>query len=268
VSKTSAKGRTAGGFDPPLVKGYDGRYYFALRARDGYGSTSTMYVPADTIGYDLAYFDERGKRHWLTIGRDDLADPGEVEGRFVKFRPFKHALTFEARYRGRTIYVPVPGGWHRDPEDHYGRYVFAIRAAEYEPDERYVKNYKLDLFLSGQTYHYKTHKELFGGSGLEALMIFAGLVLLAGWWFTIWGLIIVVSWSYLGYYSSLTWIVLLIASMTIGATVWAVYNAHQGKSPYHLDRAPDVTSPGERAARHGDKGAQPRREDEPPSYLG
>ena len=268
MSKTSVEGRAAGGFDPPLVRGYDGRYYFALRGRDPYGGTGTLYVPADVRGRELSYFDERGKRRRMRIGRDDLADPREVEGRFVKFKPFKHALTFEARYRGRTIYVPVPGGWHQDPEDHYGRYVFAIRAAEDEPDDRFMKNYRLDLFLSGQTYRYKTHKELFGGSGFNALVIFVGLMLLAGWWFTIWGLIMVVSWSYLGYYSSVTWIVLLIASMTIGATVWAVYDAHQGKSPYHLDHVPDVRSLWESAAHRGGRGAQPRREDEPPNYLG
>jgi hypothetical protein len=272
MSKTTVEERAAGGFDPPLVRGYDGKYYFALRGRDPYGGTGTLYVPADVRGRELSYFDERGKHHWMRIGRDDLADPKEVEDRFVKFRPFKHALTFEARYRGRTIYVPVPGGWHQDPEDHYGRYVFAIRAAEDEPDDRYMKNYKLDLFLSGQTYRYKTHKEMTGGTGSGALVVLGGLALLFGWLITFWGLVAIVSSYSQGYYSSVSpsviWLVGLVAPITIGVTVWLAYVWHQGKSPYHLDRVPDVRSLWERTTSRGGRGAQPRREDEPPNYLG
>ncbi|MFP3138304.1 MAG: hypothetical protein RXS42_08855 [Nitrososphaeria archaeon] len=272
MSKTTVEGRAAGGFDPPLVRGYDGRYYFALRGRDPYGGTGTLYVPADVRGRELSYFDERGKHHWMRIGRDDLADPKEVEGRFVKFRPFKHALTFEARYRGRTIYVPVPGGWHQDPEDHYGRWVFAIRAAEDEPDERFMKNYKLDLFLSGQTYRYKTHKEMTGRAGEGVLGALGGLALLFGWVFTFWVLVEIISSYSQGYYLNVSpsdiWPVVFVVTITIGATVWLAYVWHQGKSPYHLDRVPDVRSFWERTTSRGGRGAPPRREDEPPNYLG
>jgi hypothetical protein len=273
VSKTSVEGRAAGGFDPPLVRGYDGRYYFALRGRDPYGGTGTLYVPADVRGRELSYFDERGKRRRMRIGRDDLADPREVEGRFVKFRPFKHALTFEARYRGRTIYVPVPGGWHQDPEDHYGRWVFAIRAAEDEPDDRYMKNYKLDLFLSGQTYRYKTHKEVAGSSWVIVLAFLMFLAFIFGWITTIYtiGTIMFYPNNYMIYFGNSVGnlaLLLIISIATIGATVGLAYVWHQGKSPYHLDRVPDVRSLWERTTSRGDRGAQPRHEDEPPNYLG
>ncbi|MFP3138083.1 MAG: hypothetical protein RXS42_07680 [Nitrososphaeria archaeon] len=273
MSMSSVEGTTAGGFDPPLVRGYDGKYYFALRGRDPYGGTGTLYVPADVRGRELSYFDERGKHHWMRIGRDDLADPREVEGRFVKFKPFKHALTFEARYRGRTIYVPVPGGWYQDPEDHYGRWVFAIRAAEDEPDDRYMKNYKLDLFLSGQTYRYKTHKEMTGRAGEGVLAALAGLAFIFGWIATIItiGTIMFYPNNYMIYFGNSVGNLaplLIISIATIGATVWLAYVWHQGKSPYHLDRVPDVRSLWESAARRGGKGAPPRREDEPPNYLG
>ncbi len=270
MSETSAKGRAAGGFDPPLVRGYDGRYYFALRGRDPYGGTGTLYVPADVRGRELSYFDERGKHHWMRIGRDDLADPREVEGRFVKFRPFKHALTFEARYRGQTIYVPVPGRWYQDPEDHYGRWVFAIRAAEDEPDERFLKNYKLDLFLSGQTYRYKTQKELTGGTGSGALGVLAALGGFALLWFAFWGGIL----SLIGIMAgdtpppAILALVTLAVSAVIGLITWGIYSWHREKSPYYLNHVPDVRSLWESAARRGGRGAPPRREDEPPSYLG
>ena len=268
MSKTTVEGRAAGGFDPPLVRGYDGRYYFTLRGRDPYGGTGTLYVPADVRGRELSYFDERGKHHWMRIGRDDLADPREVEGRFVKFRPFKHALTFEARYRGRTIYVPVPGGWHQDPEDHYGRWVFAIRAAEDEPDDRFMKNYKLDLFLDGQTYRYKTHKEMTGGAGSGALAVLAGLAFFVGWALTITTIAMAIAGATALDNIGTASLMGLISVATIGATVWLAYVWHQGKSPYHLDRVPDVRSLWESAAHRGGRGAPPRREDEPPSYLG
>jgi len=272
MSKSSVEGRAAGGFDPPLVRGYDGRYYFALMGRDPYGGIGTLYVPADVRDGELSYFDERGKHHWMLIRRDDLADPREVEGRFVKFRPFKHALAFEARYRERTIYVPVPGGWYQDPEDHYGRWVFAIRAAEDEPDDRYMKNYKLDLFLSGQTYHYKTKKEMTGSSWFIVPAFLGFLALIFGWAATIFtiGTIMYYPNNYMIYFGNSVGNLaplLIISIATIGATVWLAYVWHQGKSPYHLDRVPDVRSLWERAARRGDGGARPRREDEPPSYI-
>jgi|GEM_PF-6492585 len=270
MSMSSVEGTTAGGFDPPLVRGYDGKYYFALRGRDPYGGTGTLYVPADVRGRELSYFDERGKHHWMRIGRDDLADPREVEGRFVKFRPFKHTLAFEARYRGRTIYVPVPGGWYQDPEDHYGRYVFAIRAAEDEPDDRYMKNYKLDLFLSGQTYRYKTYKELTGGTGSGALAVLAGIAGFLLFMFTVGGIIVTLIGLTAGEVPPPPILALigLATSVTIGLITWGIYSWHQEKSPYYLNHVPDVRSLWESAARRGGRGAPLRHEDEPPSYLG
>jgi len=261
----------AGGFDPPLVRGYDGRYYFALRASDIYG-TDTLYVPADERDGEMAYLDARGKRHRSLIRREDLADPGSAVGRFVKFRAFGHALTFEARYRGQTVYIPVPGRWYRDEEDHYGRWVFTVRAAEGEPDSRFLKNYKLDMFLRGQTYHYKTQKELTGGAWGGALALLGGLAFIVGWLTTIGGLIAIVSAYSQGYYSSVSpsiiWFVALVAPILIGVTIWLVHAWFQWKSPYHIDSVPDVTSPRENTARRGGKGPPQRRDDELPSYLG
>jgi len=265
----------AGGFDPPLVRGDDGHYYFALRARDPYGETGTLYVPADERDGELAYLDARGKRHWSIIRRDDLADPGSAVGRFVKFRAFGHALTFEARYGGQTVYIPVPGRWYRDEDDHYGRYVFTVRAAEGEPDSRYLKNYKLDMFLRGQTYHYKTHKEITGGTGSGALGALAGLALLGGWLVTATMILGIIMWitsnkinqaiSSDGGYLALFGI---ISAITVGVTIWAAYSAHQEKSPYYINHVPDVTSPMKNTARRGSESPPQRRDDEPPSYLG
>jgi len=287
MSKADTKeAAEAGGFDPPLVRGDDGHYYFAVLARDGYGDTGTLYIPADVRDSytgtfyvptdegdkELTYLDAQGKRRVLRIGREDLADHGKAVGRFVKFRAFSHALAFEARYGGQTVYIPVPGRWYRDEDDHYGRWVFTVRAAEGEPDSRYLKNYKLDMFLRGQTYHYKTQKEITGGAGSGALVVLGGLALLFGWLITFWGLVAIIGSYSQGYYSSVSpsviWLVGLVAPITIGVTIWLVYAWFQWKSPYHLDRVPDVTSPRESAARRGGKDPPPRREDEPPSYLG
>ena len=258
----------AGGFDPPLVRGDDGHYYFAVLARDGYGDTGTLYVPADERDGELAYLDARGKRHWSIIRRDDLADPGSAVGRFVKFRAFGHALAFEARYGGQTVYIPVPGGWHRDEDDHYGRYVFTVRATEGEPDSRYLKNYKLDMLLGGQTYHYKTHKELFGGTGSGALGALAGLALLGGWLITIATIAMAIAspitFGGIGTASLLG----LISAATVGVTMWIAYGAHQEKSPYYINHVPDVTSPRKNAARRGSESPPQRRDDELPYYIG
>jgi hypothetical protein len=290
VSKADTKeAAQAGGFDPPLVRGQDGHYYFALRARDPYGETGTLYIPADvhdsytgtfyvpTDEHDkeLTYLDAQGKRRLLRIGHDDLADHGSVEGRFVKFRAFKHALTFEARYRGETVYIPVPGRWYRDEEDHYGRWVFTVRAAEGEPDSRYLKNYKLDMFLRGQTYHYKTQKEITGGAGSGAIGALGGLALLGGWLVTATMILGMIMWvtsnkineaiSSDGGYLALFG---LISAITVGVTIWAIYSAHQEKSPYYINQVPDVTSPRENTARRGSESPPRRRDDELPYYIG
>jgi len=283
MSKADTKeAAEAGGFDPPLVRGDDGHYYFAVLARDGYGDTGTLYIPADVRDSytgtfyvptderdkELTYLDAQGKRRLLRIRRDDLADHGKAVGRFVKFRAFSHALAFEARYRGETVYIPVPGGWHRDPEDHYGRWVFAVRAAEGEPDSRHLKNYKLDMFLRGQTYHYKTQKELTGGAGSGALVVLGGLALLFGWLFTITTIIVAMGSPINSSDAGAALPPVLISVATVLATIWLVYIAHQGKSPYHLDRVPDVTPPRESAARRGSESPPQRRNDELPYYIG
>jgi len=274
----------AGGFDPPLVRGDDGHYYFALRARDPYGETGTLYIPADVRDSytgtfyvptderdkELTYLDAQGKRRVLRIRREDLADPRKAVGRFVKFRAFSHALAFEARYGGETVYIPVPGRWYRDEDDHYGRWVFTVRAAEGEPDSRYLKNYKLDLFLGGQTYHYKTQKEMTGGAGSGALVVLGGLALLAGWWFSLWGLGLTLSAAASGYSipAGTLAVVLLIVAPTVGGTAWLIHEWRQEKSSYYLEKVPDITPPRESTARHGSEKTPQRRNDELPYYIG
>jgi len=287
MSKADTKeAAEAGAFDPPLVRGYDGHYYFALRARDPYGETGTLYIPADVHDSytgtfyvptderdkELTYLDAQGKRRVLRIGREDLADHGKAVGRFVKFRAFSHALAFEARYRGQTVYIPVPGRWYRDEDDHYGRWVFTVRAAEGEPDSRYLKNYKLDMLLRGQTYHYKTQKEITGGTGSGAIGALGGLALLGGWLATIATMVALIAnngnpdagFGGVGY----EMLFVLISAITIGVTIWIIHSAHQDNSPYHINHVPDVTPPRENTARRGGKGPPPRNDDEPPSYLG
>jgi len=269
MSKADTKeAAEAGGFDPPLVRGDDGHYYFALRARDPYGETGTLYVPADEYYFELTYFDARGKRRKLPLRRDDLADPGSAVGRFVKFRAFGHALAFEARYRGQTVYVPVPGRWYRDNDDHYGRWVFTVRAAEGEPDSRFLKNYKLDMFLQGQTYHYKTQKEITGGAGSGALVVLGGLALLIGWLFTITTIIVAMGNPINSSNIGAALPPVLISVATVAATILILYSAHRENSPYYISHVPDVTSPRENTARRGSESPPQRREDEPPSYLG
>jgi len=265
MSKADIK-RVAGTFDPPLVRGDDGGYYFIIRVRDGYGETGTLYVPVNVRDRELTYLDAQGRRHRLPIMREDLANPGRAEGRFVRFKAFRDMLTFEARYMGGIIYIPVLGRWYPDDNDHYGRYVFTVRAAEGEPDSRFLKNYKLDMFLNGQTYHYKTRKELFGGSGSGAVGALGGLALLGGWLATIGTIVAFIAnngnpdtgFGGVGYEMLFG----LISIITIGATIWIIHSALQEKSPYHLNHVPDVTSPRENTVRREGNNPSPHSDDE------
>jgi hypothetical protein len=251
----------AAGFDPPLVRGSDGEYYFAILGRDEDGEVQQFYLPAPAAPGWLTVLEWGGKRSALRFEYEDRADPRTVRGKFVAFRAFRHALVMEGSYRGSTIYIPVSGGWYHNDEDP-GRYVFAIRAAKGEPDSRFLRNWTLDSFLvRGQTYHYKTRRELNGGSGSNALFMLGGLALLAGWWFSIWGLGITLGAIAGGYNVPVGTLasVALVAAPTIGATAWLARRWFQEKSPYHLDHVPDVTLPGGDIARQ--EGNLPRSDE-------
>jgi len=256
----------AAGFDPPLVRGSDGEYYFAILGRDEDGEVQQFYLPAPAAPGWLTVLEWGGKRSALRFEYEDRADPRTVRGKFVAFRAFRHALVMEGSYRGSTIYIPVSGSWYHNDEDP-GRYVFAIRAAKGEPDSRFLRNWTLDSFLGrGQTYHYKTRKELFGGSGSGAVGALGGLALLGGWLATIGTIVAFIAnngnpdtgFGGVGYEMLFG----LISIITIGATIWIIHSALQEKSPYHLNHVPDVTSPRENTVRREGNNSSPHSDDE------
>ena len=257
------------GFDPPLVRGDDGEYYFAVLGRDSDGEVYRFYLPAPVEYGWLVALNREGKRLDLCYS-EEKGDPLAARGRFVTFRAFPHALTFEARHGGDTVYVPVSGRWlpgNRDP----GRYVFALRAAPGVPDSRALEYWTLDTFLGpGQTYHYRTQKELAGGTGSGALGALGGLGLLAGWWFSLWGLGLTLSAAASGYSipAGTLAAVLLIVVPTVGGTAWLIRRWRQEKSPHYLEKVPDITPPREGAARREGEGSPQHGAEAPPAYLG
>jgi len=153
-------GTGAGGFDPPLVRGRDGDYYFVIAGYDEDGKVHTFYIPAPLTHREMTYLDEMGKYHKLYVEDGDLADRRAVEGRFVVFKTFDHALGMEGSYRGSTVYIPVTGRWFPKENDPDGRYEFGIKAAADVPDSRAVEYWALGNFLRyGQTYHYLTRSD-------------------------------------------------------------------------------------------------------------
>jgi hypothetical protein len=233
------------GFDPPLVRGADGDYYFAVLGNDGDGTTYQFYLPAPADPGWLTILDEDGRERYLRFDGHDVADPHTARGRFVRFRAFEHALAFEARYRGETIYVPVVGTWSRSGRDPT-MYVFGLRAAPGVPDSRALEWWTLDTFLTPeQTYHYRTRGELSGGAGSGALAILGGLALLAGWWVTIWGIVVsaIAATAGEGPPPSVSAFIAAIAAATIGGTALLVYKLWKERKPYYLEVVPDVTPP-------------------------
>jgi hypothetical protein len=233
------------GFDPPLVRGADGEYYFAVLGKDSDGTTYQFYLPAPADPGWLTILEEDGRERYLRFDGHDVADPHTARGRFVRFRAFEHALALEARYRGEIIYVPVVGRWGPSGEDP-NRYVFGLRAAPGVPDSRALQYWTLDTFLTPeQTYHYRTQRELTGGAGSGALAVLGGLALLAGWWFTLWGLGITLGAIASGYSvpGDTLAVVSLIASLTFIGTALLVRRLRREGKPYYLEVVPDVPLP-------------------------
>jgi hypothetical protein len=242
VSETTIDGRAAGGFDPPLVRGADGEYYFAVLGKDSDGTTHQFYLPAPADPGWLTILEEDGRERYLRFDGHDVADPRDARGRFVRFRAFEHALALEVRHRGEIIYVPVVGTWGPSGEDP-NRYVFALRAAPGVPDSRALQYWTLDTFLTPeQTYHYRTRGELTGSS---APIVLGGLALLAGWWFSLWGLGLTLYAAASGHSVSADTLaaVSLIAAPTFIGTALLVHRSRKEGKPYYLRVVPDVTLP-------------------------
>ncbi|MFP3264003.1 MAG: hypothetical protein RXQ62_06230 [Nitrososphaeria archaeon] len=263
MSKTSVEERTAGGFDPPLVRGADGEYYFAVLGKDSDGTTRQFYLPAPADPGWLTILEEDGRERYLRFDGHDVVDPRDARGRFVRFRAFEHALALEVRHRGEIIYVPVVGTWGPSGKDP-SRYVFGLRAAPGTPDSRALEWWTLDTFLTPeQTYHYRTQGELSGGAGSRALAILGGLALLGGWWVTIGGIVVSVMAATAGEGPppSVSAFIAAIAAATVGGTALLVYKSWKGRKPYYLEVVPDVTRPwGAPRQRSGAEGS--------PDYLG